>query len=264
MSSAAGSSMMDGIYSLDLEKGTLTTAEQRDHPTARSSRTSRTSKRSRHSRSGHHSSTRSSRHPCRDPEKDAFDSSRNSSRLGPFHDSASETCSSLEASSSYDDAKTALRTQEEKAVNILLFLSAPCAGLSLLNAIWTLIALFLTLLSQPVRLCAARPTFGQQLGGLLGPVLNLQLRCIYTPVPAHAGDEDGGSYHTLSLIFAHLLSPFLSLGMAVAAWVLAVYWILAAVVGDPVGDDKRDDGKEAVLGLRRWWESWFCRALKLA
>lgn len=159
-----------------------------------------------------------------------------------------------------EEAKEGLRLQEEKAVQILCFLSTPCVGLSVLNALWTLIALVITSLSQPVRLCARRPSFSQQLGGLLGPALNLQLRCIYTPLPPHADDDS--TYHPARLVFAHLLSPFLGIAMIIAAWVVAVYWILAAVVGDPVGDDKRDDGKEAVLGLRGWWESWFVRCFR--
>ncbi|KAK3072409.1 hypothetical protein LTR53_006862 [Teratosphaeriaceae sp. CCFEE 6253] len=152
------------------------------------------------------------------------------------------------------------RLQEDKAINILLFLSGPCAVLSTLNTVWTCIALLITLLSQPVRLCARRPSFGQQLSGLLGPALNLQLRRIYTPLPPHANED--GSYHAGTLVAVHLLSPFLSLGMMFLAWVLAVYWVSSAVVGDPAGLDKRDDGRETVLGLRKWWESYLMRSVR--
>ncbi|KAK3110303.1 hypothetical protein LTR53_015537, partial [Teratosphaeriaceae sp. CCFEE 6253] len=152
------------------------------------------------------------------------------------------------------------RLQEDKAINILLYLSGPCVVLSALNMVWTCIALLISLLSQPVRLCARRPSFGQQLSGLLGPALNLQLRRIYTPLPPHANED--GSYHAGTLVAVHLLSPFLSLGMMFLAWVLAVYWVSSAVVGDPAGLDKRDDGRETVLGLRKWWESYLMRSVR--
>ena len=150
--------------------------------------------------------------------------------------------------------------QEQHALKILLFLSGPCVLLSALNTVWACIALVITALSQPIRICAKRPTFGQQLAGLLGPTLNLQLRSIYTPLPPHA-DEDS-SYHTLMLVMVHMLSPFLSFVVMFASWTLAVYWLSSTIVGDPAGQDKRDDGKETVLGLRNWWERWLMRCIK--
>jgi hypothetical protein len=151
------------------------------------------------------------------------------------------------------------RVQEEKAVKILLFLSGPCVVLSALNTIWAVISTIITCLTQPVRLCARRPNFGQQLSGLLGPALNLQLKAIYTPLPPHANDDR--SYHAMTLVMVHILSPFISLGMMFMAWVLAVYWLSSAVVGDPAGMDKRDDGRETVLGLRNWWERYLMRSV---
>ncbi|KAK1815306.1 hypothetical protein LTR12_010275 [Friedmanniomyces endolithicus] len=173
---------------------------------------------------------------------------------------------SIHASFSEDDAgdesnSSSRRLQEDKAINILLFLSGPCVALSSLNAVWTFIALAISLLSQPVRLCASnRPTFGQRLSSLLGPALNRQLRCIYTPLPPHANEEM--SYHAWTLVVVHMLSPLLSLGMMFLAWVLAVYWVSSVVVGDPAGMDRRDDGRETVLWLRGWWESFLKRCLK--
>lgn len=156
-----------------------------------------------------------------------------------------------------DDART---LQERKAVKILLFLSGPCVCLSFLNAVWTIISLFVTSMTQPVRLCARRPSFGQQLGGLLGPALNLQLRSIYTPLPPHANEDF--SYHTGMLVMVQLLSPLASIGMMIVAWVVAVFWLLTMVVGDPAGVDKRDDGRETVLAIRNWWEGWLARSMR--
>lgn len=184
----------------------------------------------------------------RDPEK-----AESSPRGYP---SAGRREVTIEDDQDEDDAQT---LQERKAVHILLFMSGPSVLLSFLNAVWTIISLFVTTMTQPVRLCARRPSFGQQLGGLLGPALNLQLRRIYTPLPPHA-DEDS-SYRTGMLVTVQLLSPFASLGMMVAAWVVAVFWLLTMVVGDPAGMDKRDDGREAVLAIRKWWERWLIRSI---
>jgi len=152
------------------------------------------------------------------------------------------------------------RLQEQKALNIILWLSGPCVALSALNTLWTCVAFVITLLTQPVRLCAKRPTFGQQLAGLLGPALNLQLRRIYTPLSPHANED--GSYHAWTLVAVHAMSPFVSLGMMVVAWVLAAYWASSMVVGDPAGMDKRDDGRETALGLRGWWEAYLMRSVR--
>lgn len=152
------------------------------------------------------------------------------------------------------------RKQNEKAVKILVFMSGPCVLLSGVNTIWAIIALIITVLTQPIRICAKRPSFGQQLAGLLGPTLNLQLRCIYTPLSPHANED--GSYHSGMLFIGHIVSPFISMAIMFASWVLAIYWLCSGVVGDPAGQDKRDDGKETVLGLRNWWEKWLMKGVK--
>lgn len=171
---------------------------------------------------------------------------------------ASDTFSYLDDDD--QDMEDARQLQERKAGKILLFLCGPCLALSALNALWTFVSLAMTFMAQPVRLCARRPTFGQQLGGFLGPSLNLQLKRIYTPLPPYA-DEDM-SYKPGTLVAVQLLSPFLSLGMMLAALVVAVFWFASAVVGDPSGTDKRDDGRETVLALRNWWERWLMRGIR--
>lgn len=186
---------------------------------------------------------------AKDPEK-AMGAARNDSHQPTFMGDAT----TVAFSDDDEEVDPGRQMQEQKAVKILLFLSGPCVVLSSLNMAWCWISLAITILSQPVRLCARRPTFGQELAGLLGPTLNLQLKSIYTPLPPHANED--GSYHTFMLVMVHLLSPFLSLGIMIAAWGLAVYWASSVVVGDPAGKDNRDDGRETVLGLRKWWERW--------
>lgn len=234
MSSSGESSMMTGISSIDLEKGVLGKKQIQK----------KNSSRDRQRRDRH----------VKDPEKAAH------SRSPGSHDGQSRRDADRVAYLEDDEQDEARQLQEEKAVKILLYLSGPCVVLSFLNVIWTFISLAITSLAQPVRLCARRPTFGQQLGGLLGPALNLQLKSIYTPLPPHA-DEDS-SYRTGLLLAVQLLSPFLSLGMMIAAWVVAVFWLSSAVVGDPAGTDRRDDGRETVLALRNWWEKWLVRSMR--
>jgi hypothetical protein len=209
---------------------------------------------------------RSKRDSARDPEKAFYNAQQASSpqsHRSPRHsqrqsrdDTGSVTFSDVD---SQIDAGLAL--QEAKAMKILFFLSGPVVALSFLNLFWTLISLIITILSQPVRLCARRITFGQQLASLLGPALNLQLKSIYTPLPPHANED--GVFHPGMLVFVHLVSPVLSIGVAIAAWVVAAYWLMAGIVGDPAGMDKRDDGRETVLGLRGWWENLMLKGINL-
>lgn len=238
MTSAGDSTLMTPMSSMELEKASLA----KEHEPRRSSRESKRSKGSKESRRS------------RDPEKAMSGSRANS------HPSTQNNAHSAVAYLEDEELTDQQRIQEDNALRILLFMSGPCVLLSAINTAWACIALVITALSQPIRLCARRPTFGQQLAGLLGPTLNLQLRCIYTPLPPHANED--ASYHTLMLVAVHILSPFLSFVVMFAAWTLAVYWISSTVVGDPAGQDKRDDGKETVLGLRRWWERWLMRSIK--
>jgi hypothetical protein len=207
---------------------------------------------------------RSKRDSARDPEKAFYNaqtpprshrSARHSRRQ------SRDDVESVVYSDADSEVDAGLALQEAKAMKILFFLSGPVIGLSFLNLFWTLISLIITILSQPVRLCARRITFGQQLASLLGPALNLQLKSIYTPLPPHANED--GVFHPGMLVFVHLVSPILSIGVAIAAWVVAAYWLMAGIVGDPAGMDKRDDGRETVLGLRRWWENLMLKGINL-
>ncbi|KAM0720066.1 hypothetical protein Q7P37_004202 [Cladosporium fusiforme] len=237
MSSAGQSSTMTGMSSFDLEKGMAKEQEKQNR--------------------------RSKRDSARDPEKAMYSAQSPRSHRSPRQslrqsrdDAASATFSDVDS-----EIDAGLALQEEKAMKILFFLSGPVLALSMLNFIWTLISLVITTLSQPVRLCARRITFGQQLASLLGPALNLQLKSIYTPLPPHANED--GVFHPGMLVFVHLASPVLSIGVMVAAWVVAGYWLMAGIVGDPAGMDKRDDGKETVLGLRGWWENLLLKGINL-
>lgn len=115
------------------------------------------------------------------------------------------------------------------------------------------LAIFLT---SPLRLCTKpRLSIWEQLLSTLTSAQRLQLRCIYAQVANIQGKS------VASLLFNIIVSPFLSLGVALAAWTVATYWIFAAIVGDPDGTEGGNDGVATVLGLRRYWETWLSRAI---
>ena len=59
----------------------------------------------------------------------------------------------------------------------------------------------------------------------------------------------------------NVLAPIYAMAIAGAAWVAAVFWAYTAILGNPDGKEERDDGREAVLAVRRWWERWLVQGL---
>ncbi|KAK7544085.1 uncharacterized protein J3D65DRAFT_5316 [Phyllosticta citribraziliensis] len=144
---------------------------------------------------------------------------------------------------------------EDKAFRILLHLSGFACLLSFALSLWTLFAVVLAGLLQPLRFCSIRPNYREQLVAFLGPPLRLQFRCIYAA-------PFSSIYDTKLLVVVHLFSPFVAMGIALAAWVSASFWIYAAMIGDPGSKDGHNDGRESVLVVRSYWERWLLRALR--
>ncbi|CAI6259904.1 unnamed protein product [Periconia digitata] len=155
----------------------------------------------------------------------------------------------------YDSGEYHEKGPEDKPVQLLLFLSGPCALLSIFIALWTILALFILALVQPFRLLSSRSTKSVQLTTFLAAPLNLQLHLIYS----YATSTD---YSSPMLVVINLFSPFVAAGVAIAAWTAAFFWFFSAILGDPAGQDGRNDGKESILGVRNWWERWLSRALR--
>lgn len=112
--------------------------------------------------------------------------------------------------------------------------------------------LLLTLLS----ICTSQaPLSNQLLEKYLVPPVTLQLRLIGSfqriDHPPH-----NTKINPARLFLLHLLSPICALGIALAAWIAALFWVYAVILGDPGGED--DDGRAIVLGVRAWWERWLC------
>lgn len=90
----------------------------------------------------------------------------------------------------------------------------------------------------------------------LAPPVNFQLELIFSGT--HISNPAASK--PLMLVLLNLLSPIYALGIAVSASVAAMFWFYAAILGDPDGRDGWDDGRAAVLEVRRWWERWLKRA----
>ena len=64
------------------------------------------------------------------------------------------------------------------------------------------------------------------------------------------------------LVFINILGPVIALGVSMAAWVAASFWFFAGILGNPDGKDDKNDGRAAVMGVRRFWEAWLIRGLR--
>lgn len=70
------------------------------------------------------------------------------------------------------------------------------------------------------------------------------------------------NFSPTALVLIHILSPFLSFGVAFFSWIAAVFWLFAIIMGNPDGTEKGDDGRATVIGVRNWWEKYFLSALR--
>jgi hypothetical protein len=139
-----------------------------------------------------------------------------------------------------------------------VYLQGFAGFVSLVIALWTLFSLVAVTVLQPFRLCKRKASFRDDIISFLAPALKVQLSFIYS-------SRRSNTYNAVLIVFIHLLSPLVSIGVAIAALIAAVFWFYAAILGDPNGSDKPEgynDGKASVLAVRAWWESWLTRALR--
>lgn len=69
-------------------------------------------------------------------------------------------------------------------------------------------------------------------------------------------------YRLVIMVMVLLAAPVVAMGVAAWAWIVAIYWLFAAMVGNPDGLDGRNDGRELVLDLREWWIRWLMKAVR--
>ncbi|KAH7117064.1 hypothetical protein B0J11DRAFT_394221, partial [Dendryphion nanum] len=185
-----------------------------------------------------------------DPEKAALSSPSQDRRTSNRANSNQDVPAAL-----YDSGEYHEKGPEEKPVQLLLYLSGPCALLSLAITLWTFFALLIALLLQPFRVLTKGQSLSSQLTTFLAPPLNLQLHLIYS-------FTSSTNYSPSMLVIVHLFSPVVAIGVAIAAWTAAFFWFFSAILGDPGGSDGRNDGKESILGVRNWWDRWLSRAVR--
>ena len=106
------------------------------------------------------------------------------------------------------------------------------------------------LVVSPVRLCNPSYLPRNIVVRLVVPFNRLHLELLRAEPGRNTGD---GDYDTGLLIMIQIISPFLSIGVAVSAWVAASFWLFALIVGNPDGTERGDDGKATVLAIRNWW-----------
>ncbi|KAL1985043.1 hypothetical protein VTN96DRAFT_8278 [Rasamsonia emersonii] len=163
-------------------------------------------------------------------------------------------------------------SKEPNAVLALVFLSMPVPLFSLGTCLYTLFALLFVTLSSPLRLCPPTSffrstSFSIQLCQLLVPALEYHERLAQKPSSHHHHyhhhhdpyRSDGALTDIFSparLVLVLLLAPLLSLGLLLAVWTAAFFWIFAMILGNPDGTERRDDGRAAVLGVNGWWQKW--------
>ena len=119
----------------------------------------------------------------------------------------------------------------------------------------------LLLLLFPLCFCLKQSPICARFRNLLSPLLDFQLGLIYSSYDRndHVGSETSGMF---TLVLISMLSPLYAMAMALATWVAGVFWFYTAILGNPDGKEDRDDGREAVLTVRGWWERWLIRSLK--
>lgn len=148
---------------------------------------------------------------------------------------------------------------EANAVWILIYLALLSPLLTVLIAVYTVLATLFLLLFAPLSLCTSYASLPVKLHAFLSPPLNFQLGLICSPKVS-----DPTMSNTPMLIPLNLLGPIYAVGIAVSAWVAAAFWFYATILGDPEGVDGRDDGRAAVLGVSGWWERWLEKGARTA
>lgn len=130
---------------------------------------------------------------------------------------------------------------------------------SLASCFFTLLVAFGLLLASPVRLVHKQNSFGDQLIRTVAPLFKHHLEMMYAPSVDYAFEWD---FQPGMLIAVHLVAPLVSVGVALAACVTGAFWIFTSIMGNPDGTERRDDGADAILAVRNWWERCLLGAIK--
>jgi len=149
--------------------------------------------------------------------------------------------------------------ENDHAFWILIWLSFLDPFHCIFSALYSIFALFTIILLLPLRLCRRECSPTITLVRMVGPLFRNHLQMIFAKSLDHAHTFE---FSPACLVLINLVSPIISLGNAIAAWVVAVFWLFAIIMGNPDGTEKRDDGRATVLMLRDWWEKCLLSAVR--
>lgn len=149
--------------------------------------------------------------------------------------------------------------QDDHAISVLAFLSTLDPLYSTFTAFYSVLIGLIFLLFSPSCICNKSFSPGNSIVRCLAPLLKKHLQLIYA--------ESLESLHILDfsptkLVLVHAISPLLSIGVAISAWVAACFWLFALMMGNPDGTERGDDGRATVLNLRNWWERFLLSSAK--
>lgn len=174
---------------------------------------------------------------------------------------------------------------EQLLITLQVHLSLSAFLLSVGITVYTLLALLLAITTSPLCLChTSSSTLRESLIIRLLPPLNFQRRCIFAdPIVPHTPSKrhlyksrtESSAHATFntsnqarstspthqpvkpsSLIFTHLLSPFIALPLTVCAWIMALAWLLSAMIAHEQTAGASDDEQrmaESLVGFWFWW-----------
>lgn len=128
-----------------------------------------------------------------------------------------------------------------------------------MGAIYTVLAVLVLLLLLPVRLFKKDACVRDHVIRALAPFYRNHLELICAPSVEEAHTF---VFKPFTLILVNLASPILGIGVAVAAWIAGAFWGFAIIMGNPDGTERRDDGRDAVIHVRDWWEGYLLTALR--
>ena len=142
-----------------------------------------------------------------------------------------------------------------------IYLSTLSPLLALPMVLYSLLMSTVLLLLFPLCFCVKQLPVGARFRRCVSPLVVFQLRLIYSSFeigdPVHS-ETSGMSM----LVLVSTLSPLYAMAIAVATWVAGVFWLYTAILGNPDGKEDRDDGREAVLAVRGYWEKWLIKGLE--
>jgi len=140
-----------------------------------------------------------------------------------------------------------------------IYLTTISPFLALILSVYTFVTTMTMILLSPFCfICNECRPFRNRLHFFLFPPISFQLGLIYSEIRVSGTPSD----RSAMLILINICSPFYAICISASAWVAAGFWVFVALMGNPDGQDGKDDGREAVMGVRRWWERWLERAIR--